>query len=489
MSGTELLTIEQMYAADRWAMDHGVSGPVLMEAAGKGVADAIMARYTPRPTLILCGPGNNGGDGFVIARLLQQAGWSITLCLLGNQEKLAGDAAYMAAKWEAEVHPFSDANIDEAELVVDALFGAGLSRPLEGAVAALVDSINAKPDLPVVAVDVPSGVDGNSGAILGMAFKAALTVTFFRHKLGHLLYPARAMMGHIEVIDIGIEEAALKDIQPSGHVNGPALWDDAFPALDPQGHKYTKGHALVLSGGMAQSGAARLAAMGALRVGAGLVTIGSPPDAMIAHAGQLNAIMLKKLVDAGALNELLADPRFNALVIGPANGVGARTRDMVLATLHHNRACVLDADALTSFVDESETLFQAIKASTAPTVLTPHEGEFKRLFGDGHGSKVERATQAAAQSGAIVVLKGPDSVVAAPDGRYAINDNAGPELGTAGSGDVLAGIIGGLLAQSMPGFEAAAAGVWLHGAAGAQFGRGLIAEDLSHMLPKVLQNL
>jgi ADP-dependent NAD(P)H-hydrate dehydratase / NAD(P)H-hydrate epimerase len=484
-----VLTVEQMYEADRWAIARGTSGITLMEAAGKACADAIRERFDMCQVAVLCGPGNNGGDGFVIARLLRQEGWGVSIFLMGEREALQGDAGHMAHRWNGPVYSLTSDAIDNAELVVDALFGAGLSKDLEGIPRALAETA-AEQGTPVMSVDVPSGIDGNTGAVRGTAFQANLAVTFFRKKAAHLLFPGRANCGEIIVADIGIEDEALAETEINLFENTPSLWQSVFPDPQQTGHKYLKGHAVSVSGGPSATGAARLGARAALRVGAGLVTVASPPNALQVNASHLTAIMLQRFEGAEGLTAILDDKRKNAVLIGPGNGVGADTRDNVQAVLTSGAATVLDADALTSFEAIPRDLFVAIDNYFAgPVVLTPHEGEFKRLFPDIEGSKLERARAAAARAHAVIVLKGPDTVIASPDGRAAINANAGPELGTAGSGDVLGGIITGLLAQGMPAFEAAAASVWLHGEAGAKVGRGLIAEDLPQQLPPLLQGL
>ena len=486
---SEVLTVDQMYAADRWAIARGTSGVTLMEAAGKACADAIMQRFERCQVAVLCGPGNNGGDGFVIARQLRHAGWGVSIFLIGDREALKGDAGHVAHKWNGPVYSLTEDAIDNADLIVDALFGAGLSKDIEGTPRALIESATER-GTPVMSVDVPSGTDGDSGAVRGAAFAANLTVTFFRKKAAHLLFPGRANCGEIVVADIGIEEEALAETDINLFENTPALWQSEFPDPHQTGHKYSKGHAVSVSGGPSTTGAARLGARGALRAGAGLVTVASPPNSLQVNASHLTAIMLQRFKGAEGLTAILDDKRKNAVLIGPGNGVGADTRDNVQAVLTSGAATVLDADALTSFEAIPRDLFVAIDNYFAgPVVLTPHEGEFKRLFPDLEGSKLERARAAAARAHAVIVLKGPDTVVASPDGRVAINANAGPELGTAGSGDVLGGIITGLLAQGMPAFEAAAASVWLHGEAGAKVGRGLIAEDLPEQLPALLQDL
>jgi NAD(P)H-hydrate epimerase len=378
--------------------------------------------------------------------------------------------------------------------VIDALFGAGLSRDLDGAARVAVERMNACAK-PILAVDIPSGVDGDTGQVRGVAVRAARTVTFARRKPGHLLLPGRVCCGPVAVADIGIADATLAGLGGRTFANGPDLWGAAFPRPGLEAHKYKRGHAVVVSGDATHTGAARLAARGALRAGAGLVTVASPAEALAANAAHLTAIMLRRCDGAADLRDLLADARFNAVALGPALGVGTATRAMVEAALGPNRAAVLDADALTSFSDDARALAAAIRAQgAAKVVLTPHEGEFARLFAGAEtvltaASKLERARRAAELVQAVVVLKGPDTVIAAPDGRAAINENGTPVLATAGSGDVLGGIIAGLLAQGMGPFWAAAAGVWLHAEAGARFGPGLIAEDLPEALPAVLRDV
>jgi hydroxyethylthiazole kinase-like uncharacterized protein yjeF len=467
----ELLTPEEMYRADALAVKAGVSSLTLMENAGRAVAGEIARRYGARPVLVLCGPGNNGGDGFVVARHLKRWGWPVRLALLGDRQALKGDAAAMAALWEGEVE--QGIAISGARLIVDALFGAGLSRPFPADLASAINGAG----VPVVAVDVPSGLDGRTGRPRGASIRADVTVTFFRRKPGHLLLPGRTLCGEVVVADIGIPESVLQEIRPTAWLNTEIRVSGPSPA----GHKYGRGHAVVVSGGPLNTGAARLAAEAALRSGAGLVTLSGSAEALAVHAAQLSAVML-----SGAdLPTLLSDRRKNAVCIGPAAGVGEDTRDKVDAALMSGAAAVLDADALTSFGDagESQRLFRLVGLVPGrPVVMTPHAGEFSRIFkglaGEGD-SKLEAVRKAAALSGAVVVLKGADTVIAAPDGRARVNANAPPTLATAGSGDVLAGIVTGLLAQGLDGFDAAAAAVWRHGDAASRHGpRGLTAETL-----------
>jgi NAD(P)H-hydrate epimerase len=472
-----------MGEADRLTIAAGIAGIVLMEKAGLGVADVVSRRWPLQPLVVLCGPGNNGGDGFVAARVLAERGWPVRLALLGSVTALHGDAAEAAASWKGVIEPMTPAALDGATLVVDGIFGAGLTRPVDGAVRAVIEALGER-RLPVVAIDVPSGVDGASGEVRGIAPQATATVTFFREKPGHLLLPGRSYCGEITLVQIGIPEPVLDRVIPDTAADEPLWWLDGFPRPSLKSHKYTRGHALV-AGGETMMGAARLAAKSALRTGAGLVTLAAPEASFAIYAAALTGVIVHPVAGLDDFRALLADKRRNAMLIGPGAGVDAETREKTLAALEAGKRAVLDADALTSFADDPETLFSAIRS---PCVMTPHEGEFARLF-DPAGSKPERARRAARQSGAVIVLKGADTVIASPDGRVAINANAPPELATAGSGDVLAGIVLGLLAQGMEPFAAAAAAVWIHGDAARRVGPGLISEDVIEALVPVLRDL
>jgi NAD(P)H-hydrate epimerase len=478
-----LLTPNQMGEADRLTIADGVPGKLLMEKAGQGVADAVSRRWPLRPLTVLCGPGNNGGDGFVAARFLAERGWPVRVALLGSAVGLRGDAAEAAASWRGPVEPLMPAVLDGAALVLDGIFGAGLTRPVEGVARASIAALNER-RVPVVAIDVPSGVDGASGEIRGIAPQAAATVTFFRKKPGHLLLPGRSRCGETILVQIGIPESVLDRVAPNTAANDPRWWLAGLPRPSLASHKYTRGHALVAGGGE-MTGAARLAAKSALRTGAGLVTLAAPETAFLIYAAALTGVIVHRVAGLDDFRRLLADKRRNAVLIGPGAGVGAETRDITLAALEAQKRAVLDADALTSFADDPSMLFSAIRS---PCVITPHEGEFARLF-DTTGSKPDRARRAARQSGAVVLLKGADTVIAAPDGRVAINANAPPELATAGSGDVLAGIVLGLLAQGMEPFAAAAAAAWIHGDAAGRIGPGLISEDLVEVLAPTLGDM
>ena len=490
----EVLTTAEMERADRLAIAAGTPGFSLMLSAGQAVASAAMDLVAEGPILVIAGPGNNGGDGFVAAAELVARGREVSVIPLCERDSLQGDAASAARGWKYPVLPFNPQAIGRPALIVDALFGAGLDRPVKGEPFDMIEAINAN-GVPVLAVDLPSGINGTTGAVMGTAVRAVETVTFFRRKPAHLLLPGRLHCGRVRVADIGIDAGVLHEIAPKTFENVPSSWEDSYPVPTIEGHKYNRGHVVVVSGGIAATGAARLSARGALRVGAGLVTLASPRDALLVNASALTAVMVRPIDTVIEFAEVLAERRLNTYVIGPGAGVGERTRDFVLAALSAKRATVLDADALTSFADNPERLFSAIKNSPDPqVVLTPHEGEFPRLFSDISNkyplrSKLERVRDAAERSGAVVLLKGPDTTVASPDGRATIAANAPPWLATAGAGDVLSGMIAGLLGQGVPAFEAASIAVWMHGEAAREAGPGLIAEDLPETLPAVARRL
>jgi ADP-dependent NAD(P)H-hydrate dehydratase / NAD(P)H-hydrate epimerase len=490
----EVLTTTEMERADRLTIAAGTPGFALMLSAGQAVAEAAMDLVEEGPILVVAGRGNNGGDGFVAAAELAARGREVSVILLCERDSLQGDAASAARGWKYPVLPFNPQAIGRPALIIDALFGAGLNRPVKGDPQEMIEAINAN-GAPVLSVDLPSGINGTSGAVMGVAIKATETVTFFRRKPAHLLLPGRIHCGRVRVADIGIEAGVLGEIQPQTFENIPQFWRRSFPVPRVDGQKFSRGHALVVSGDLAATGAARMSARGALRAGAGLVTLASPRDALAVNAAALTAVMVRAVDTAVEFAEMLADKRLNACVIGPGAGVGVRTRDLVLTALSAQRCLVLDADALTSFADAPDHLFEPVKALPDPqVVLTPHEGEFPRIFSDLSNkhplrSKLERVRAAAERCGAVVLLKGPDTVVASPDGRATIAANAPPWLATAGAGDVLAGMIAGMLAQGVPAFEAACIGVWMHGEAAREAGPGLIAEDLPEVLPAVFRRL
>lgn len=484
---TMVLTAEQMRQADQAAME-SISGISLMEAAGFSVARIVRHHWPKQRTAVLCGPGNNGGDGFVVARHLANHGWPIQLALLGDLVSLKGDAALAARKWHGSVADLSVDSIKECTLFIDALFGTGLTRSITGVAANIIEEINHS-CLPVVAVDIPSGLHCDTGAILGKgaALQAQITVTFFRPKLGHLLLPGRSLCGRLIVVDIGITESMMKETYPQTFVNDPSLWH--IPRYQQSGHKYGRGHVLIV-GGSDLTGAARLSARAARRSGAGLVTIAAPAPAFSLYASDNPGTIVVPFNSEVHLKELLKRSKhINAVLIGPGVGRSASTRSLVNTIFTSGLPCVLDADALSSFSEDPTALFSSSRVLQC--VLTPHEGEYESLFGSiSQKSKLARAIYGSEITGAVIVLKGADTVITSPNGWSAINVNAPSLLSTAGTGDVLSGLIAGLMAQGMNTFSASCAAVWLHSTAALSMGTsGLIAEDLPEMLPVVLADV
>lgn len=500
----ELLTPLAMGQADQRTISTGLSGARLMERAGRAVAEAALA-FKPQSVLVLCGPGNNGGDGYVAARCLDGRGVAVVVAALNAQKPRHGDAAQAAHGWTKAVHPFESLDFSKFDLVIDGLFGAGLARPVTGDYAEVIRRLNAA-QKPVLAIDVPSGVDGLSGQIRGEAVRAERTISFFRFKPGHFLYPGRALCGDLALAQIGIEADVLSVLRTPYARNTPQLWNHLWPDPAPQSHKYHRGHVLVASGTVQQGGAARLAAFSALRGGAGLVTLASPSDALTAHAAAVQAIMVRQCDRIEDWRALLADERRTVLVIGPGLGLEPEEqpaiRAMVSEGVRAGRKLVLDAGALSAFDGDAGALKACLAerpltgadGERTACVMTPHEGEFSRLFKAekdilASDSKAERALAAARFLDCIVLLKGADTVMASPDGRMWINDNAPPWLGTAGSGDVLAGLVSAFLAQGVPALEASAMAVYAHGLAGQRGGRYLTADDLPALLQPCLQEL
>ncbi len=477
----DILTVAQMGEADAGTIAAGTPGYVLMQRAGAAVADAITARWSSRTTVVLCGPGNNGGDGLVVAKALADKGWDVAVTLDGEPGALHGDAAQAAHAWGGEIGWLSLGSLNGAALIVDALFGAGLSRPLSKRIADILRAAESS-GAPLVAVDLPSGLPGDVAAPLDYAPRCALTVTFHRRKLAHVLEPARSLCGEVVVADIGLRSAPTQLFE-----NGAELWAAKIPWPRIDAHKTARGRLIVVSGEMWSTGAARLAARAGLRIGAGLVTILSPPDALLVNAAQSTAVMVRPFDSDVELEE--AAEMADAAVIGPAAGVTEATVANLLALARTGAAMVVDADALTAFRDDPGELFQALDRDD---VLTPHLGEFERVFPGllkQSPQRVAAVRRAAERAGAVVLLKGPDTVIAAPDGRCAVNLNGAPWLATAGSGDTLAGFIAGLIAQGMESFEAACAGVWIHAEAAGRHGPGLISEDLPELAVEVLKTL
>lgn len=473
-----LLTPAAMAAVDRSAIDSGIDGPGLMRRAGAAVAAAALAHFPDMArAVVLCGPGNNGGDGHVVAELLAASG--VAVVRHGYPPKADTDAADAHARFPGDILPLAAYEPLSGDLVIDALFGAGLDRPVSQEVADVIARVEIA-CLPVLAVDLPSGLSGLTGRPTGAVFRAARTVTFAALKPGHLLMPGRDLCGAVEIADIGIPARMIASSDRLWR-NHERLYGHALPQLGRDAHKYTRGHLAVFSGPLISGGAARLAAAAGLSAGAGLVTLATPASAIMAQAAHLTAVMQRRIDTVGDLAEWLEDKRLSGFVIGPGFGDLEKCRAFVGLIAASDRPAVLDADALTAYAGDASGLGTSF-AGVCRLVITPHEGEFRRLFpdlaADEHVSKVDRARRAAVVVNGVVVLKGPDTVIAAPDGRAAINADASAWLATAGSGDVLAGIIGSLMAQGMPAFEAAAAGVAIHGRAGTRAGPGVSAEDL-----------
>lgn len=460
----ELLPPDAMARADAEAVRLGVPGPQLMANAGRAAARAAQRRFAPCRVLVLCGPGNNGGDGYVAARLLQQAGWPVAVAALAPP-RAGSDAAGAAALWNGPVAAFAPESAKRAELVIDAVFGAGLARDVDGLVAETLRAARR-----VLAIDVPSGVDGATGAVRGYAPAATLTVTFFRYKPGHFLLPGRDLCGEFELADIGLPDAVLANLSAATWLNLPGIW--RLPALNSSDHKYSRGHVTVL-GGAAMTGAARLAAAAARRGGAGLVTLAAKQGADVYRTGEPGLI-----VSDAPLEALLADERRHVWVCGPGLGQD-EARSALPVLLAAGRAVVADADALSACAGEPDRL-------RGVTVMTPHAGEFARVFGGLGGDRLATVREAARRTGSVVLLKGSDTIVASPDGRVAINASAPPWLATAGTGDVLAGLVAALLAQGLRPWEAAAAATWIHGRAAAIARRYLVVEELLLALPRAL---
>jgi NAD(P)H-hydrate epimerase len=478
-----LLDVAGARAIDRAAIDAGTPEIDLMERAGAATASAILARWSPVRTLVMTGPGNNGGDGFVIARLLRDAGWDVTVAGLVDRARLAGAARMAADRWPGTVDKLCPECLAGNGLVVDALFGTGLARPLEGEVAQTVSALNTQ-RLPVVAVDIPSGIESDSGAILGEAVRADMTVTFFRRKPGHLLLPGRDLCGAVETADLAVPDRIYGSVPTSAFANEPGLWRDAFPWPGSGSHKYTRGHAVVL-GGTVLTGAARLAAHAAQRIGAGLVTIAADPSVAGLYAAWRADLMVRPVASDDDFRTLLADRRRNAVLLGPGAGIDARLRAAIEAALDSGAGLVLDADCFAVLGDRANGLLSRLNANV---LLTPHEGEFARVFGEPR-PRLSAARSAARACGAAVVLKGSDTIIAGADGSAAINVGAPPDLATGGSGDVLAGLCVGLVANHLPPILAGLIACWIHGRAAKLFGPGLIAGDLPDLVPVVLREL
>jgi hydroxyethylthiazole kinase-like uncharacterized protein yjeF len=475
-----LILPEAVAKIDAACIQSGIPGYRLMTSAGLAVSACALKRYPgARRFVVLAGPGNNGGDAYIAAQALREGGANVVLFQLRPGPPSSADAMRAFDDCDLAAEPLETFEPATGDVIIDGVFGAGLGRNVPPALAALIRKVTDQ-NLPVIAIDLPSGIDGRTGQVLGAAFRAEVTVTFMALKPGMLLLPGREHCGEIEIADIGVPGRLTSAHRSSVAINGPMLWSAFAAGHGAQAHKYSRGALVVFSGHAAHTGAARLSAETALRAGAGLVTIASTQDAMAENAAHLTAVMLREINDLSELKTWLEDKRLSTFVLGPGFGIGQKARDLALALA--DRRLVLDADGITSFRDDPDALFQAFSGGEPRLVLTPHEGEFSRLFveiaGNARLSKVDKAIAAAKRANAAVIYKGSDTVIASPDGRAAINTNAPPSLATAGSGDVLAGICGALLAQGYPAYEAACAAVWHHGDAANRTGDGLTAETL-----------
>lgn len=530
---SRLLTASQMQQVDANAVAQGINSYSLMCAAGKAVGEVTVevlhalidersadcsndtlvtasnmqfSREAPR-ILVVAGPGNNGGDGAITATELSALGFKVSVLRFvapPQSNTCLTDAEQAFSKWQGHVQEklLSEAILDkaclqlinQADVIIDALFGAGLSRPLEGELAALVNCINDSSAL-VIAVDIPSGLNGNTHQVNGACIRADVTITFYRYKPAHFLYPGAALCGRKRLMQIGLSDAQLNVDWPVCLLNEPTAFLQHLPVPSTSGHKFDRGHVLVRSGPLASTGAARLSAQTALECGSGLVTLSSDLAALPVNAAHLTAVMIKVCEGASEWRSLLQDSRITTVVVGPGNGIDVNTRKAVEYSLEANKHCILDADALSCWSTEADSqhLFRLLATCRNTAVLTPHGGEFARLFPALHAqsglSKLDLALSAAKFASAVIVLKGADTVIASPDGRSAINASAPPWLATAGAGDVLAGLIASLVAQGMPAFEAACAAVWMHGEAALQLGYPMSAERLILQLPSVLNGL
>ena len=487
----ELITPKEMAHADRLTIKNGLAGVELMENAGNAVTKVVQENFPQAyKILVLCGTGNNGGDGFVVARLLRDAGLDAKVYIYGDITRIKDDAELALAKLNKNCLLNSQPVLNDYDLLIDGLLGAGLDRDVTGKLADLINLINMS-GKPVISIDLPSGIDGESGVVRGTAIKAMASVTFFCYKPGHFLMPGRQYCGDLHLDQIGIEDSALDTVEVEALYNTKKIWGEHFPYPTQSIHKYNRGHTLVVSGPIETAGAARLAACAALRCGSGLVTLATSHNGLIAHASHLTSVMLRQSNSIEEISAILKDYRFNCVALGSGLQSDEKTCKLVKSVLKHSRKTVLDAGAISCFGDDPQSLFKEIHENTSDVILTPHDGEFTRLFPyeSCSPSKIEKAKQAAKLCGATILLKGSDTVVATPDGQISVSNNAPPWLATAGSGDVLTGIVAGFLAQGMPSFEAASAAVWVHGEAANVLGPGMISSDLDQGLKQVMKSI
>ncbi|MFN7113082.1 MAG: NAD(P)H-hydrate dehydratase [Alphaproteobacteria bacterium] len=487
----EILSAAEMKKADLAAVASGTPAHVLIAAAAAGLAAAIEDFAQPCRVLFLCGTGNNGADGFVAAQMLsQKTGWHVRVACLAKKNTLKGDAAEAAEAWQGTTENLnSNLPVHQTDLIIDAVFGTGFKDALPPELVILFDKIRAK-NIPVVAADIPSGIDATTGAIAEGTLKADLTVVFCRKKIAHVLAATRAHLGMLQLAAVPIDDAQIAALGTSVFENHPALWLPSFPFPAADAHKYSRGHVMVY-GGPERTGAACLAAYAAQVAGAGVVSIACAPEQKMVYSLYRASLMTDVWRSEEDFKTLLRDERTNVALIGPGGGAAGDAADRLrTATLNAlsmaGKTAVLDGDVFTVFKNDPDTLFNHLSKRH---ILTPHEGEFSRIFGDLPGSKLARARAAARKANAIIILKGFDTVIAAPDGTAVVNTNGTPILATAGTGDVLAGLVAGFAAQGMPPFMAALAGVWLHADAARLHGPALTAEDIIIHVNQSLRNL
>lgn len=465
----EILTAEQMYRADKETCAKIMPEIQLMENAGFAAACQIARNYHKCPVLVLCGTGNNAGDGLVVARILQQWGWPVEVALTGQEERMSPCAKINAEKFNGFKRQLSFKRLEKMKknggLIIDAIFGIGLSRPVQDDIADFFRAVN-ESNLPCVALDIPSGIHADTGEVLGASLYCDMTITFCRPKIGHFLYPGKEYVGELVVCPIGIPDEIVRQNRPSFYENTPELF--SLPESSPYHHKYSKGATLIRAGKMC--GAARLAALANRRAGSGLTAVSCTTQAYPVFASDTAGTVIQTADTAQDFSEHVNSSKISAVVIG----MGADKKDDTKAFLHliaaSEKPFVADAGAL--------PFIKGIK-KRSHGVITPHAGEFTRLFPELKGkNKLVQALTAAETLGCTVVLKGADTIIASAKGTVAINSVSNFDLATAGCGDVLDGIIGAMLAQGLPPFEAACAGVWLHSRAAEKAGKNMIAEDI-----------
>ena len=456
----------------------------LMNNAGKLSAKYINKNLPKKNILVLCGTGGNGGDGFITGNELKKYKWNVTISIIGDIEKITGDSLKAYKKLKIKNTNFNDINLDNIDYVIDAIFGIGLNRNLDNEYIKTIEKINNK-KLPVIALDIPSGVNSDNGTISNATFNCFLTLTYSAYKLGHYLLPSAEKCGKIVLLDIGIPKPLIKNTKPVINLNSPSIWKDKIVWPKVNDHKYSRGCIVIIGGPKEMTGAARLAAKAAQRAGSGIVILACDKNSSDIYYRTLTSQIVKSYRNIPELKNIIKDKRINSVVIGP--GLGINNKNVVKNVLKHSNNIIIDADAITCFQNDIKSFKDLIRNKTV--ILTPHEGEFKKLFPNIKGNLVDKAIYAAKKLNSIIVLKSANTIIASQNNHVILNKYGSRWLATAGSGDVLAGIIGALLSNGMDAFHAAAFGVWIHSSAGIYFGPGLIAEDISDLIPKIYKKI